>query len=256
MQGKVGAVLAPLGFGLLAIALLGTAGANAVTDAAPPSLTLPAAATTNATSSHGAVVSFIAVATDDVRPTSLICVPASGTRFAVGATTVTCTAMDAASHSTSATFTITVLSASEQLALLRTGVVALSVDPAVQQGLLDKLDAAKQSILAGQSKIACNQLSAFANQVRAQTAKAIADNTDLLRRQDEIQAALDCVPSKAPPVLLGPRADVTTNTAPGLATATVRFTGPSSSVTCAPTSPATLALGANTVQCTATDANG
>src|SRR5439155_1472034 len=150
MQGKVGAVLAPLGFGLLAIALLGAAGANAVTDAAPPSLTLPAGATTNA----------------------------------------------------------------------------------------------------------CNQLNAFANQAKAQHKKAVADGTNLLTRQNEVEAALDCVKSTAPPVLLGPRADVTTTTAPGKPTATVLFTGASSSVSCAPTSPAALAVGANTVQCSATNANG
>jgi hypothetical protein len=252
VQGKVGAALAPVGFGLLAIALLGAAGANAVTDAAPPSLTLPAAATTNATSSRGAVVSFIAVATDDVQPTSLICAPASGALFAVGTTTVACAAMDAASHTTSATFTITVLGASEQLALLRAAVVAMHLASDLQQGLLDKLDAAKVSIQGASAKTACNQLNAFAKQVRALTLKAIADNTDLLRRQNEIEAALDCVPSTALPVLLRPRADVTTSTAPGLPTATIRFTGES----CAPGSPATLGIGTTSVTCTATNANG
>ena len=121
----------------------------------------------------------------------------------MGTTTVTCTAMDAASHSTSASFAITVLSASEQLALLRTAVIALRLAPDVQQGLLDKLDAAKQSIQASQSTIACNQLNAFANQAKAQTKKAVADGTNLLTRQNEIEAALDCVKSTAPPVLLG-----------------------------------------------------
>src|SRR5439155_630379 len=173
------------------------------------------------------LVSYIAVATDDVQPTSLTCAPASGARFSAGTTTVTCTAMDAASHSTSASFAITVLSASEQLALLRTAVIALRLAPDVQQGLLDKLDAAKQSIQASQSTIACNQLNAFANQAKAQTKKAVADGTNLLTRQNEIEAALDCVKSTAPPVLLGPRADVTTTTAPGKPTATVLFTGAS-----------------------------
>src|SRR5207247_9232443 len=112
---------------------------------------------------------LVAVATDDVQPTSLPCAPASGARFAAGTTAVTCTAMDAASHATSASFAITVLGASEQLALLRTAVIALRLSPDLQQALLDKLDSAKQSIQASQSRIACNQLNAFAKQVNAQT---------------------------------------------------------------------------------------
>ena len=252
MQGKVGAVIARLGLGLLAIALFGAAGANAVTDTARPSLTLPAAATTNATSSRGATIFFSAVATDDVQPTSLVCAPGSGAQFPVGITTVTCTATDAASHSTSATFAISVLAASDQLALLRAAVIALHLDPSVQQGLVDKLDSAKGSILASQSTIACNQLNAFANQVKAQTKKAIADGTSLLNGQYEIEAALDCVQSKAAPVVLGPSADVTTNTAPGSATATVRYTGPA----CTPSSPAALGIGTTRIRCQATNPNG
>src|SRR5207237_7367908 len=44
--------------------------------------------------------------------------------------------------------------------------------------------------------------------------------------------------------------------APGRATATGRLTGAANSGSGAPTSPATLAVGANTVQCRATNANG
>src|SRR5881397_2795219 len=184
--------------GLSALLLIASDRTAAAGDTTPPALTLPANASTNATSSRGADVSFIAVATDDVAPTSFACLPSSGARFPLGPTTVSCSAGDA----------------------------ALTIDPSVKQGLLDKLDAAGGTIGSGLAKATCNQLNSFGNQVRAQTGKAIVDNSDLLRRQAEIQAALDCVASSALPVLLAPRADVTALTAPGLATAMFRFTTP------------------------------
>src|SRR5439155_559849 len=97
-------------------------------------------------------VSFIAVATDDVAPTSFACLPSSGARFPLGPTTVSCSAGDAASHVTTATFVITVVSAADQLAQLRTIVAALTIDPSVKQGLLDKLDAARRTIASGPAK--------------------------------------------------------------------------------------------------------
>src|SRR5947199_2644860 len=229
--------------GLSALFLIASDRTAAAGDTTPPALTLPANALTNATSSRGAVVSFIAVATDDVAPTSLVCVPASGASFPVGRTTVSCSATDAASHVTTATFVITVVSATDQLAQLRAIVAALTIDPSVKQGLLDKLDAARGTIGSGPAKTTCNQLNSFGNQVRAQTGKTIIDNSDLLRRQAEIQAALDCIASTALPVVLAPRADVIAPTAPGLATAVFSFTSPPNPGACSPSSPATLGIG-------------
>ena len=255
-MGRVAAVTAMTALGLSALFLIASDRTAAAGDTTPPALTLPANALTNATSSRGAVVSFIAVATDDVAPTSLVCVPASGASFPVGRTTVSCSATDAASHVTTATFVITVVSATDQLAQLRAIVAALTIDPSVKQGLLDKLDAARGTIGSGPAKTTCNQLNSFGNQVRAQTGKTIIDNSDLLRRQAEIQAALDCIASTALPVVLAPRADVIAPTAPGLATAVFSFTSPPNPGACSPSSPATLGIGTTTVGCAATNANG
>src|SRR5207244_120454 len=140
--------------------------------------------------------------------------------------------------------------------LLRTAVIALRLAPDVQQGLLDKLDAAKQSIQASQSTIACNQLNAFANQAKAQTKKAVADGTNLLTRQNEVEAALDCVKSTAPP------AEVTVTAPAGSSTAPVDFSVSASdnvavrSIVCDPRSGTPFAYGLTTVTCTATDTSG
>lgn len=80
-----------------------------VLDTTPPALTLPDDIDAGATSASGATVGYSATAYDlvdgDVTP---VCTPASGSLFAPGATTVTCTATDAAGNQASDTFTVTV----------------------------------------------------------------------------------------------------------------------------------------------------
>jgi hypothetical protein len=75
-----------------------TSGSFSVTieDTTAPSLTVPANITASATSTSGAVVTYVATATDAVDgPVSPDCSPASGSTFPIGATTVTCSATDA-----------------------------------------------------------------------------------------------------------------------------------------------------------------
>jgi hypothetical protein len=80
-----------------------------VRDTTAPLLTLPAPITKAATSSSGAAVSFTASASDLVSgAVAPVCSPASGSTFAVGTATVTCTATDAAGNAASGTFTVTV----------------------------------------------------------------------------------------------------------------------------------------------------
>lgn len=80
-----------------------------VVDTTPPALVLPAAPAAEATGPAGAAVSFAAAATDlvdgEVAPA---CVPASGSAFAIGTTTVTCSATDTRGNASSGTFTVTV----------------------------------------------------------------------------------------------------------------------------------------------------
>jgi HYR domain len=82
-----------------------------MSDTTAPSLTLPPNQTAEATSSSGAVVIYpAATATDDVDGTiTPTCVPASGSTFALGTTTVTCTATDAAGNTATGSFTVTVV---------------------------------------------------------------------------------------------------------------------------------------------------
>ncbi len=81
----------------------------AVVDTTPPTLVLPAPIAVDEDGTGGATVSFTVTATDivsgSVKP---VCTPASGSRFVVGATTVSCDAADAAGNHASGTFQVTV----------------------------------------------------------------------------------------------------------------------------------------------------
>ena len=129
-------------------------------DATAPVLTLPADLTADATSASGAPVSFTATATDDVDgAVAATCDPVSGSTFAVGTTTVTCSAKDAAGNAAQGTFTVTV----------KAPPVA---EP--QPSLDDLLAQLKADVLRGRSpQKACNTLNVIENQIRARTGKTI-----------------------------------------------------------------------------------
>lgn len=79
-------------------------------DTTPPVVTVPAPLRVDAQGPYGAVVTFAATAIDDVDgAVPVTCSPASGTLFAYGATTVTCSAIDAVGNAGAASFTVTVV---------------------------------------------------------------------------------------------------------------------------------------------------
>jgi hypothetical protein len=77
----------------------------------PPTLQLPGSLTAEATSAAGATVTYSASATDaeDAEPPTPACTPASGSTFALGATTVSCTATDTGGKKATGTFAVTVV---------------------------------------------------------------------------------------------------------------------------------------------------
>jgi hypothetical protein len=80
-----------------------------VQDTTAPVLLLPGTVTAEATDADGALVDYVATAEDAVDgPKAATCDPASGSRFPLGETTVTCTATDQAGHTTTGTFTVRV----------------------------------------------------------------------------------------------------------------------------------------------------
>lgn len=88
----------------------GDGGAEPPADTELPVLELPGALTGEATSPAGAVVDYTAGATDELDASpSVSCTPASGSTFPLGATSVSCTATDAAGNSAAGSFTVRVV---------------------------------------------------------------------------------------------------------------------------------------------------
>jgi hypothetical protein len=105
-----------------------------VSDTTPPTLSnLPANQTAEATGPSGAAVSWTApTATDLVDPApTTACVPASGSTFALGTTTVSCTARDATGNTSAAqTFTVAVRDTTAPSIAAVSPIVADAVSPA------------------------------------------------------------------------------------------------------------------------------
>lgn len=72
----------------------------------PPTLTLPADFTVEATSPAGAVVDYTATADENA---TVVCNPASGSTFALGTTTVNCSATNILNQTTTGSFHVTVV---------------------------------------------------------------------------------------------------------------------------------------------------
>ena len=93
---------------------------------------MPGNITAAATSASGAMVTYSASATDPVDGSiTPVCTPASGSTFALGTTTVTCTATDAAGNESSASFTVTVVPNIGSFAIYATEAVELRSNSSV-----------------------------------------------------------------------------------------------------------------------------
>ncbi len=100
-----------------------------VQDTTPPVLTLPANITQSVNGVTSATVTYTATAVDGATPVTPSCSPASGSSFALGATTVNCSATDTAGNTANGSFTVTIADTtapSTSLAGAPTGTVASS----------------------------------------------------------------------------------------------------------------------------------
>lgn len=81
-------------------------------DTTPPRLSLPPINATEATEPTGAVVTYVATASDDGAPLPVSCAPHSGSTFPLGTTSVRCTATDTAGNSASGSLRVVVVDTS------------------------------------------------------------------------------------------------------------------------------------------------
>jgi hypothetical protein len=169
-----------------------------VVNAIQPTLTLPANITVGATGPAGAVVPFSATAKDGLGANLVVvCVPPSGSTFAIGVTTVNCSATDAINNTVSGSFTVTVLGAVAQTNNLVIKVESFNL----AQGIENSLDTKLQNVIAalnaaqgGNATNACGQLGAFINETQAQSGKklTVAQANILIAAAQQIRAVIGC----------------------------------------------------------------
>ena len=160
----------------------------------PPQITTPGPITADATGPAGAAVSYEASADDDLDPRpALVCSPASGSVFVIGATTVDCVATDSGGNAASASFVVTVLDAKQQLSRLIGEVDDATNLPAPAKApLTATLRAALSSFDHGNQphhSQACPTLHAFISVVRSTAPPQAAEWT---ADADRIRAVLAC----------------------------------------------------------------
>jgi hypothetical protein len=162
-----------------------------VADATPPVLSVPAKLVVDATSPAGARVTFAATATDAVDGTVAVdCAPASGGTFAIGDTTVRCTATDAAGNVATKQFAVHVQGAPEQLADLLETIVQKRLGPGFS--LPAKLRAIVEAVAGRHPKLACPLLAALDHELKAQSGKKV-PATDAAELRADVARIADVV---------------------------------------------------------------
>ena len=224
---------------------------------APAIANTPANITAEATSADGATVTYTSpTATDavDAEPT-VTCAPESGSTFALGATTVTCTAQDDAGNSSSSTFTVTVqdttaptITAPDEVTAEATApdgatvtFVTSATDAVTPDIAVTCAPASGTKFALGSTTVTCSAADAAGNTATDSFPVIVRDTTG--------------------PTFSNVPADVTIE-ATSASGATVTYTTPTASdavsgdaaVTCAPASGTTFALGTTLVTCSAKDA--
>jgi hypothetical protein len=172
--------------------LLGPPGES---DTEPPVLHLPEDIEVDATGPDGAVVEYVASATDDTDPNPTVdCQPASGSTFEIGTTTVECTATNANNMTAHGSFNVTVRGANHQLTDLEEYVRVLELNRGIERSLTVKLQHALNALDEGDIEAACEHLTDFQNQVRALSGKQIteAEANALLASSEQIKNVIGC----------------------------------------------------------------
>ncbi len=123
-------------------------GTVTVVDATPPAISCPASITANGNlGSNGAVVPFTVSATDSCDASvGVVAVPAAGSLFPFGTTTVSVTATDDVGNNASCSFTVTVLSPRNKVELLIAQVDALGLAPKIENDLVKELEKALREL--------------------------------------------------------------------------------------------------------------
>lgn len=235
-----------------------TIGSFAITvvDTTAPALTVPASFSEEATGPGGAVVTYAATAIDLVDGSvAPVCVPTSGSTFALGATAVTCSATDAAGNTAFGSFVITVVDTTPPTLTLPPDQLLEATGPG---GASATFVATATDVVDGAITPVCSATSGDAFPLGTTIVSCTA--TDAAGNQASGSFSIQVVDT-TPPAIAVP-ADITAE-ATGPSGASVSFSvtavdlvdGPVTP-SCSATSGDTFPLGTSTVTCSATDVAG
>jgi hypothetical protein len=229
-----------------------------VVDNVNPTITCPANITTNTDPGQcTAVVTFTPTAMDNCLGVTTSCTPASGSAFAKGTTTVTCTATDASGNTSTCMFTVTV-NDNEAPTAVCPGNITTTTDSGVCTAVV--MFTATASDNCPGATISCSPASGSAFNKGVTTVTCAA--TDASGNTATCSFTVT-VNDTQPPSITCP-ANITQNTPAGQCSAMVTYASPMvsdncpgmGSPTCSPASGSTFPVGTTTVTCTVSDAMG
>ncbi len=231
-----------------------------VLDITPPVISGAADITAEASSASGVSVIFNPTATDAVDgDVSVDCSPASGSIFALGTTTVNCSASDTAGNSASASFTVTVQDTTPPVIIGIPGdITAEATGP--DGAAVTYTNPTATDLVDGSVPVSCSPAygSTFPLGTTTVTCTATDANSNTASSSFNVT-----VKDTTPPTISGVPGDITAE-ATGPSGASVTYTNPTATdlvdgsvaVNCSPASGSTFPLGTTTVTCSATDAAG
>lgn len=205
---------------------------------------------------NGVAVSFEVTATDDCdRSPGVTCDPPSGSKFYIGETLVTCTAVDSSGNSAECSFTVTVEAAEPPVITCPGDIVAECTGP---EGTVVEFEATATSECDDSVDVSCDPPSG--------SAFPLGETTVTCTATDSFGNSVECtftvtVEDTQPPVISCPENATIECTGNGGAVYEFSATATDGcdanpTVTCDPPSGSTFLLGETTVTCTAVDASG
>ena len=204
-----------------------------------------------------AVVTFADPSSSDNCSVSVVCTPASGSSFAIGTTTVSCVATDAAGNMASSSFMVTVADMENPMIGTNSD-MTVSTDAGMCSAVVTFADPSA-SDNCGTATVVCTPASGSTFASGTTTVNCVA--TDAAGNTSSSSFMVTVNDMEAP--MIGTNSDMSVSTDAGMCSAVVTFADPSASdncgtatVVCTPASGSTFPTGTTTVNCVATDAAG
>ena len=267
MQSPTAGTLVPVGTTTITVTATDAAGNQStctttftVQDQVQPAVTCPSNITTSASAGAcAATVNYTTpTGTDNCGTPTVACVPASGSSFPVGTTTVTCTATDASGNTGTCTFTVTVNDLTNPAVTCPSNITASA--PAGSCTATVNYTTPTGTDNCGTPTVVCVPSSGSSFPVGTTTVTCTATDASGNTGSCTFTVTVNDVTG---PTLTCP-SNVTTTATGGTCAATVNYNTPlgndacsgETTATCVPASGSSFPVGTTTVTCTATDASG